>query len=157
MFRRRGASPPWPPPSPSSPAAVRCRVAIRRLSPPPPTHPPTLTHPPSHPPTPTADKKTNNQEGGYAPAKTSSAIVSGCLSAAIKKAEKEYASVTKGCTKIGLVDTKAGPVCSQVVEGINYVFNFKILCQKSTQLFQAKCYDKMGASKIDSVVYGTAP
>ena len=99
-----------------------------------------------------------NVGGGYAPAKASSATTSGCLSAAVKEAERKYSSVTKGCSKAGLVDTAAGPVCSQVVAGTNYVFNFKIMCLSTTKFFQAKCYEGLDApAKVNSVVYGTSP
>ena len=123
-----------------------------------------LTPTPPHPVTTAPTDKKTGKNGAYEPAKTSFAIASGCLSAAVKRAGIKYPSVTKGCTTVGLVDTKAGPVCSQVVAGTNYVFNFKILCpqvfpgQALSKFFQAKCYDGINAdAKIDTVVYGTAP
>jgi hypothetical protein len=96
-------------------------------------------------------------EDGYAPAKALSARTSGCLSAAVREAEKEYSSETEGCSKVGKVDTEAGPVCIQVVAGRKYVFNFSIKCPSTTVFFQATCYDGPNApAKIDSVVYGTS-
>ena len=66
--------------------------------------------------------------------------------------------MTKGCSKVGLVDTKAGPVCNQVVAGYNYVFNFKIMCLSTAKFFQATCYEGLenAPAKIKSVVYGTS-
>ena len=49
-------------------------------------------------------------------------------------------------------------MCSQVVAGTNYVFNFKIMCLSTAKFFQAKCYKGLenAPAKIKSVINGTS-